>query len=212
VLDTRSISGFTNGLYVIWNISGHVRINVTLAGGANAVISGVFFGGKPGGGSVATFVGPDTSTEGSWHGVYGADGYSVADDSQNIPSYASFAVQNQLNYTWVSSTADPRALQNGSGTGRIAATWYSYSGFDFDVNFTDARSHQLALYALDWDGLGRSESIQILDANTGLVLDTRSISGFTNGLYVIWNISGHVRINVTLTGGANAVISGVFFH
>ena len=29
-------------------------------------------------GAVANFVGTDTTTEGNWHGVYGADGYSVA--------------------------------------------------------------------------------------------------------------------------------------
>jgi hypothetical protein len=83
-------------------------------------------------GAVATFVSSDTSTEGSWHGIYGADGYSVANDSQSLPAYVSFAVQNQLNYTWASTTTDPRALQTGSNTGRIASTWYSGSSFDFD--------------------------------------------------------------------------------
>jgi hypothetical protein len=44
------------------------------------------------------------------------------------------------------------------------------------------------------------------------VLDTRSISQFNTGVYLVWNISGHVKINVTRTGGANAVISGVFLN
>ena len=43
-------------------------------------------------------------------------------------------------------------------------------------------------------------------------LDTRNISLFNNGIYLIWNLSGHVKINVTLTAGGNAVISGAFFH
>ena len=164
-----------------------------------------------GGGAVASFVGSDTTTEGSWQGVYGADGYSIANDGQSIPSYASFAVQNQVNYTWAASTTDPRALQTGSGSGRIASTWDSSSSFNFDVNFTDGKMHQFAFYALDWDNLGRSEKVQVLDANTSAVLDTRNISGFSNGIYLIWNISGHVRINITWTGGVNAVVSGVFF-
>jgi uncharacterized repeat protein (TIGR01451 family) len=296
-LDTRTISNFTNGMYLVWNISGHVKINVTWISGTNAVVSGVFFGGSsetvsispqsvslsagqqqqftatvtatsnqtvtwsissvtPANAasgsisttglykapatitpaqvtvkatsadgtasgvatvnliiaSVANFVGSDMSTEGSWHGVYGADGYSVANDTQSIPSYASFAVQNQLSWIWTSSTTDPRALQTGSGTGRIAATWYNNSTFDFDINFTDANSHQLELYVLDWDSQGRSETIQVLDANTNGVLDTRNISNFTNGIYLIWNISGHVKINITRTSGPNAVISGAFFR
>ena len=122
--------------------------------------------------AVASFVATDTTTEGSWHGVYGADGFSVANDSQSLPAYASFGVQNQLNYTWASSTSDPRALRTGSGTGRIAATWYNSSSFNFDVNFTDGSAHQFALYALDWDSTARAETIQIVDASSNAVLDT----------------------------------------
>jgi hypothetical protein len=162
-------------------------------------------------GAVANFVGFDTATQGSWHGVYGADGYSVAGDSQTIPSYAVFA-QNQIYHTWASSTTDPRALQTGSGTGRIAAAWFSYTSFNFDVNFTDGNLHQLAFYALDWDRTGRAESVQIVDANTSAVLDTRNISNFGNGIYLVWNLGGHVKVKVTLTGGPNAVISGAFFR
>jgi hypothetical protein len=44
------------------------------------------------------------------------------------------------------------------------------------------------------------------------VLDTRNISSFSNGLYLIWNISGHVTIKVTRNSGLNSVISGIFFN
>jgi len=30
-------------------------------------------------------------------------------------------------------------------------------------------------------------------------------------VYLVWNVSGHVKIQVTLTGGINAVASGLFF-
>ncbi len=143
--------------------------------------------------------------------MYGADGYSVANSSQTIPSYASFALQGQSNYTWASSTTDPRALQTGSGAGRIASTWYNSSTFSFDLNFTDGNSHQFALYALDWDTTARAETFQVVDANTAAVLDTRNISSFNNGIYLIWNLSGHVRITITRTAGINAVVSGAFF-
>jgi uncharacterized repeat protein (TIGR01451 family) len=305
VLDTRNISQFGNGTYLIWNIAGHVKINIIYTGSlaGNAAISGAFFepasSGNPesvsikpqsinltagqqqqftatvigisnqtvswsiasvtpasaaagsisatglytapatvtsaqvtvkatsadgtasgtamvnlSNGAIANFVGLDTSTAGSWHGVYGANGYDIANDSQSIPSYASFAIQNQSNFTWASPTTDPRALQTGSGTSRIASTWYNNSSFNFDVNFTDGNSHQLALYALDWDLQGRTETIQILDATTNAVLDTRNISQFSNGIYLIWNITGHVKINIIYTGSlaSNATISGVFFN
>jgi hypothetical protein len=159
--------------------------------------------------AVAHFVTQDTGTQGNWLTMYGADGYSIATDSQSLPAYVSFAVQNQLNYSWASTTTDPRALQ--TGTGRIATTWYSNSTFNFDVNFIDGNTHRFALYAVDWDTTARAETIQILDANSNTVLDTRNISQFNNGIYLVWNISGHVKINVTWTAGSNAVISGAFF-
>jgi hypothetical protein len=130
---------------------------------------------------------------------------------QNIPSYVRFYVQNQENYTWDSNPSDPRALETGSGTARIAACWYNPATFNFDVNFTDGNTHQFALYAVDWDHIGRAETIQIVDIDTGNQLDLRTLSNFSSGAYLVWNISGHVRINVTNTGGANAVVSGVFF-
>jgi hypothetical protein len=34
--------------------------------------------------------------------------------------------------------------------------------YDNDVNLTDGASHQLGLYALDWDSLGRQERVEIL--------------------------------------------------
>ncbi len=216
VLDSRQISAFTNGLYLVWNVTGHVHITATMNAGGNSVISGVFFAPttKPAfTPAVASFAGFDKATQGNWAGSYGVDGYALANSGQSIPSYASFFVQNQSNYTWASTTGDPRALETGTGAGRIAATWYNASTFDFDINLTDGKSHQIAVYALDWDDYmgGRAETIQVSDANTNAVLDTRAISAFTNGLYLVWNVTGHVHISATMNAGGNAVISGVFF-
>jgi hypothetical protein len=216
VLDTRSISAFTNGMYLVWNITGHVRINVTNNISGNAVISGIFFGGattSSTNAALSSFVGLDMATQGNWQGEYGADGYAIANSNQALPSYASFAPLNQLNWTWAGSTTDPRDLQTVTPPARIASTWYSSSEFSLDVNLTDGKSHQVAVYALDWDDYqgGRAETVQVVDANSNAVLDTRSVSAFTNGMYLVWNITGHVRINAIMTSGGNSVISGVFF-
>jgi RHS repeat-associated protein len=214
VLDTRSASSIGNGEYFIWDISGNIKINVTLTGSANAVVSGVFWDPngtyQPPTPGTASFIGIDPITKGNWHGVYGGDGYSVANDSQSLPAYTSFSVTNGTPYTWTSTT-DPRALQNGANNGRLASAWYSSSSFSFDVKITDGNLHQLALYVLDWGSQGRAETIQLQDGNSGDVLDTRSIPVFTNGEYVAWNVSGHVKVLVTLTGSTNAVVSGIFW-
>jgi lysophospholipase L1-like esterase len=157
----------------------------------------------------AQFVKTDSATLGAWRGVYGTVGYVLANESTQLPSYASVAPTGQANYTWAPSTADLRAVQKASGSDRIAACWYSGTNFTVDVNFTDALVHQVALYVLDWDSASRAETIEVRDTG-GSVLDSRSVSGFGQGRYVVYNVSGHVNFRVSLAGGLNAVVSGVF--
>jgi hypothetical protein len=162
-------------------------------------------------GTSATFMAPaDTTTEGNWKGVYGTEGYEIPNVAAVAPSYATFTVNGGA-YTWNGATADTRALQLPIGTGRMATTWFSPVTFNIGVAFNDGNTHQVSLYALDWDNLGRNETIQITDAVSGVVLDSRTISGFGGGEYLVWNISGSVNIKIT-PNSSNAVISGVFFH
>ena len=81
-----------------------------------------------------------------------------------------------------------------------------------DVNLTDGQAHQVALYLLDWDTTGRAERIDVLDAGTGAALDSQVASGFHGGQYLVWSLTGHVRIQLTRTVGLNAVLSGLFFN
>src|SRR5581483_3169412 len=114
---------------------------------------------------------------------------------------------NQANYTWASSTTDPRALQLPGGGG-IASTWYSAGTFNISLSFTDGQTHQVALYAVDWDLKARNQTIKIVDPlNPANALDTRTISNFSNGIYLVWDVSGSVVIQVTNNGGVNAVVS-----
>ena len=98
----------------------------------------------------------------------------------------------------------------GGYSDRIASTWYSASNFAFDVNLTDGNWHQVGIYCVDFDNWNRSQRIDILDAVSGNILDTRSLSGFQNGRYLVWNLMGHVKIQLT-TLAVNAVVSGIFF-
>lgn len=213
VLDRRTLTGFAGGQYVVWNVKGHVKFRVK-NNNSNAVISGVFFGGGGGGGTTATasFVRTDTNTQGSWRGSYGADGYHVVGDSQSLPGYARLNVSEESYHEWAGSTGEVRAMQRAAGPDRIAACWYSSARFNVDVNLTDGLTHQVALYALDWDswGGGRNQTIEVLDAGSGAVLDTRTVTGFASGQYLVWNVKGRVVFRVT-NNNSNAVISGVFF-
>jgi hypothetical protein len=121
-------------------------------------------------------------------------------------------LSGQSGYIWAASSADPRALQKASISGdRIAACWYASTSFTFDIDLTDGQPHQMALYLLDWDRLSRVENVTVLDAATGAVLDTHSISAFANGEYLVWQVRGNVVLRVTNESGSlNAVVSGLF--
>jgi len=211
VLDSRPVSTFTNGKYLVWSVSGHVKARVTLTGSSNAVVCGLFFGGSALPAGAATFVTTDAATQGNWKSAYGGDGYTVVNDSANYPAYATVAIAGQSNFTWVASTTDVRALQKAAASDRIAASWYTPSNFTLDINLTDGKTHQVSFYCLDWDSGGRAETIDILDATTNAVLDSRSVYSFVAGKYLVWNLSGHVKARVTVSAGWNAVVSGLFF-
>ena len=212
VLDTRNVSGFSGGQYLVWDIRGHVKIRVTKTAGYNPVVSGLFFGGG-GVPAQATFVQTDVTTKGNWHGAYGNDGYNIIDDSVSYPNYAQVSASGQSNFVWVSSTTDVRALQKAASTSeRIAACWYADTSFTIDLNLTDGQTHRIALYCLDWDLNGRSETVDIIDASNAAVLNSQSASAFANGKYLVWNIRGHVQIRLTKTAGYNTVLSGIFFN
>jgi hypothetical protein len=162
--------------------------------------------------TAVVFVRTDTTTQGSWKSTYGIDGEMIANDSSHLPSYATVGLGNALQWTWSASTADQRApAKYGSSTDRIASTFYNSPGFTIDVNPTDNQPHQVALYLLDWDSAGRTQTVSILDPNTHAVLDTRTAQNFYAGEYLVWNIQGHVLVQVQLLSGINAVVSGIFF-
>ena len=83
------------------------------------------------------------------------------------------------------------------------------SQFTLDLNLTDGQSHQVALYMADWDTTARAQTVTVTDAATGSVLDTRGVSNFHNGQWLVWNLSGHVKITLTCTAGFNAVAQGL---
>lgn len=179
--------------------------------------------------AVATLLKTDTLTQGNWGGVCGIDGFSVPVDSPHNPTYAEVTFADANLVVWAPSTRDVRALRKPAGgtatarwarlvgtlrtVDRTASAWWSGSSFTIDVDLTDGNTHQVAIYCLDWDSGGaRAERIDVLDAATGAVLDTRAIANFVNGQYLVWNLRGHVRLRVTRTAGSNGVVSGLFFQ
>ncbi len=300
-LDTRSISNFNNGVYLVWDVVGHVRFTFTRTLGFQAPLTGVFFDPprtsptvsllSPAAGSsvadptnvlisafaesgltnlnrvefrangtllgvstsgspytytwtnpppgaytlaarvvdamgsntvsapalltveataaAANFVLVDTNHQGSWTGTYGTDGYVVAGDNTNAPPYLLSSENGEL-LTWASFTTDLRAMQHSLGNDRVAAAWYGYTNMVLDVKFTDTTYHRLSLYCLNWYNSGGAETVSLLDNVSGATLDQETLPPFSNGVYEVWDVKGHVRVVINRAGTAPAYLSAVF--
>lgn len=162
---------------------------------------------------MASYLTQDTTTQGNWQGQYGSQGYVIVGDSQQLPASIQVTPSNQQEFDWTDSTTDSRALLSASDpTNRIAACWFASNSFTIDVNITDGQTYQMALYVLDWDQQNRAEIINVLDPTTDTVLDARSVTAFGGGAWLVWNVRGHIAIQITnAPGSLNAVVSGLFF-
>ena len=175
-------------------------VNVTVEAGA--------------GNASAVFATTDSATQGTWRGVYGADGYNVIREAESYPAYATVSSSGHGGYTWTTSSSEVRALQKVEGTERIAACWYSAGTFEVDLDLTDGATHRLAVYCMDFDnhGGGREQEMSMLDAASGAVLDTRTAASFQQGIYWMWDLRGHVKLRVrNVNTRSNAIVNGLFF-
>ena len=141
---------------IVVSSGGTVTITVQLTGGASAVLSGIFLGG-PG-------IAVSSSPQGNWVGSYGGSGYTLAawngsSDATYLPD-ATLSLVEGNRYQWNSSTTNVRALESHDQSTREATCWYASSQLELQLSFSSSYSGNLELYALDWDSLSRSESIE----------------------------------------------------
>jgi hypothetical protein len=95
----------------------------------------------------ASFVGTDTTTQGSWHGVYGSAGYNVIGAGNSYPSYVTVTPSGNYSYSWADPTTDSRGLyRDASSTTRIADTWYSTPPWTIDLSFSDNNNHMISVF------------------------------------------------------------------
>jgi alpha-L-rhamnosidase len=165
--------------------------------------------------NTVSYTGTDTGTQGSWKTVYGVDGYDIRQSGTSLPSYASLTYSGGTDYTWASSTTDVKGLQKPNpATDRILACRYSDTYETIDMTISGGTARNVVIYLLDYDngGTGRVMTAEVMDGDSGTILDTRSVSNFTNGIYLKYSVKGHIKFKFTKTTGFNTVFSGVFFN
>jgi hypothetical protein len=154
----------------------------------------------------------DTTTQGSWVGVYGSDGYDVSQDAHSYPAYVTVTETGFSNFN-PGTTASTKGLQEASNHSiRTQGVWFTSTNMTLDLALTSG-SHQVACYFWDFDNSGRTINVQVLDVdNANALLFTRTFSSLSaTPVWVVWNFSGHIAIKITNAGGPNCVLNEFFF-
>jgi len=161
----------------------------------------------------------DTTTQGTWIGVYGADGYILpgfdpaTQDVVNLPGYvSSYAWPGTSRWQWSGSETALRAVQDPANpSNRKAACAYEGGNATrtLTLNLNQAQSFDLGLYLLDWEG-GRSQTLEVPG------YDPVAATNYQDpGKWYIYRVSGDASNPVTVTmthdGGANFVTSAIMF-
>ena len=160
----------------------------------------------------------DRTTQGIWKNKYGKDGWALPYLPLSIvspPKYLDLfsVVAGRPVSPVIDPKADPRGLLSPVTSMNYAASWFDAVSLDLDLPFSDFETHQVAIYCVDWDETPvATQKFQIFDKSqaTPLLLDTQTLASFGGGIYMIWELSGDIRISVT-SDGTVAVISGIFF-
>ena len=157
----------------------------------------------------------DTSRGGAWAGYYGSAGaYVIGDSTAATFPFANVTTEGGTPVIVQNVSKNAAATQRLSDLSeRVLAYQGAAKTETIHLAFTDGASHRTALYVLDADHQRRTETVTIVDRATGRTVDSRTVSDFTKGQYLIWDLRGTVDIVVTADAGSGggAVFSGVFF-
>lgn len=211
-LNSQTISNFSKGEYLTWDLQGHVIIEVIDDSGPNAVYSGVFFDSPTT--SPTASVGTDTTTGGfNWRNKYGSQGAVVVGDTSQLSAYVDFVnVIGETGVVLKSSTRAATSLQKVSDVSSgVEAYWSTPTSMDVNVGINDGLVHLVTLYVADYGNKHRQERIQAIDSATGAILAQQDVSNFSQGEYVSFRVLGSTTFRIINTAGPGAVLSGVFF-
>jgi hypothetical protein len=171
---------------------------------------------RPASGTVA-FMGVDDTTKGAWKHRYGSDGYVVIGAGQSLPAFVQVNYLNSAEHVWAPKTMDVQALQAPAGDARVAAHRAATLHQIIDLELTDGTAHDITLYMVDWDRAGRWATVDVIDPNTRMLLDSRNVTSFGSGRYLKYRLSGHLQFRITnvwtkrYTASPDAGFSGMFF-
>ncbi|MGV3771329.1 MAG: glycoside hydrolase family 9 protein, partial [Verrucomicrobiales bacterium] len=154
----------------------------------------------------------DAESAGDWVKTYGKNGYKIIGGSEKLPGGTALAPGNHASYSWAEATDDARALKlQPTAPKGTASCWYAEKSFTVEYKPGSSQPQKVSIYFLDWDRVGRVETIDVMDPVSGATWDSRTISKFDNGKYLSWIIKGPVKFQFHNEKGPNALVMGFFF-
>jgi hypothetical protein len=145
------------------------------------------------------FLNSDTTTLGSWKGVYGQDGNYIVQHSTAIPPYSNFNFSSANAQIVNATVTDPRALLKVffvNPTDRIESQFAASGSEDFYINANDNQWHRVGLYFCDYDLQGRSITVEAHDATSGGLIDSRPLTNYTAGIYLVYQYRGSIDFRI----------------
>lgn len=107
---------------------------------------------------------------------------------------------------------DQSALQNPSGTGRLMHYWEpddNNIGFGIDLNLPADKTIRVAFYLPGFDTWGTE--VEFWDLKTNELLTTKTCDKLWDGCYLVYELSGNVRVTLKGNWWYNVKLAGVFF-
>ena len=173
----------------------------------------------------------DATTQGNWGGKYGRDGFVLCDydelngkpvDRRRLPDYVS-AVEYSLNANvcWQTNTTDSRApapdavnhFPRHVGCVHTQDPQGGLQTMTVDIDLTNSKPCQIALYFVDWDKKSRRMAVEAFDRETReRVAPVKMVRDFSGGKYLIYRYYKSVRFRINQVRGDNATLSGIFFN
>ncbi|HWN94243.1 MAG TPA: Ig-like domain-containing protein, partial [Methylomirabilota bacterium] len=158
----------------------------------------------------AMFARSDEVTRGNWRDQYGSGGMVLPDVVTNFSPSLKLTITN-ASLKAIGRPLNRRALLPPQGRRRIGRAWSAATNLSFEVTANDGALYAISLYFVDWNTLNRRACrVELLDQETGELLEQRFISKFRRGRYCTFYVRGSVLFRITQVTGPDVVLSGIF--
>ncbi len=156
---------------------------------------------------------------GDWKGRYGTQGAVVATDTPALPEVSGVTSLTLSPVSAGAARVTPASLlRDTTGPGdfgtRVDTFNFADESYEIGITLAPGETRRFTLYMADLGTnrrTARTQRVEMVDAETGKVLDSTTVSDFRNGTYLTYTVSGDVIVRVTSVRGPNAILNGFFF-